>query len=71
MKCTFSVVVFVLLIGLLTDAQIVPTSNGSCSVSASGLMGCNWLSGIPMKKADGGKQLISNGAQNSSLLGSP
>ena len=35
-----------------TSAQVLPTSNGSCGVSASGIMSCSWLSAAPLSKAD-------------------
>lgn len=43
------------LCSLGATAQTLPTSSGSCSVSASGVMGCNWLSGVPMLHADASK----------------
>ena len=39
---------FALLNGLSAEAQVLPTSNGSCTVAASGLEGCNWMSGVPI-----------------------
>jgi hypothetical protein len=44
---------------LAATAQVLPTSSGSCGVGPSGLMSCNWLSGAPLKKADGSKSVPS------------
>ncbi len=38
---------------LAVTAQVLPTSSGSCGVTASGLMSCDQLSVAPMRKADG------------------
>jgi hypothetical protein len=38
-------------------AEVLPSSNGSCSVSPTGLMGCNWLSALTVladKKTENG-----------------
>jgi mannose-6-phosphate isomerase-like protein (cupin superfamily) len=42
----------VLLGDLTATAQVLPTSNGSCRVTASGVESCNWMSGIRRLKAD-------------------
>jgi hypothetical protein len=39
---------FVLLSGLTTAAQILPKSNGSCRVTASGLESCDFMSGVSL-----------------------
>jgi mannose-6-phosphate isomerase-like protein (cupin superfamily) len=43
---------FVLLSGHSTEAQVLPTSNGSCGISASGAESCNWISAITLRKAE-------------------
>jgi hypothetical protein len=40
---------------LAASAQVLPTTGGSCSVSATGVMGCESLSTPPLKKADGAR----------------
>jgi hypothetical protein len=42
--------VFVVLGVGSTEAQVLPSSSGSCGVSASGVMGCNWISAIDLKR---------------------
>jgi hypothetical protein len=37
------------LYGISATAQTMPTSSGSCGVSGSGLMSCDWLSSPPVK----------------------
>jgi hypothetical protein len=51
MRCAPVLCLFVLLIGFTTSAQILPTSNGSCAVSASGLMDCDWMSAVNLRRA--------------------
>jgi mannose-6-phosphate isomerase-like protein (cupin superfamily) len=46
---------FALLSGLTAMAQVLPTSSGSCSIAASGLQGCNWMSGVSLRKATASK----------------
>jgi mannose-6-phosphate isomerase-like protein (cupin superfamily) len=41
---------FVLLISRSTEAQVLPTSSGSCGISASGTMGCDWMSTINLRR---------------------
>ena len=41
----------ILLSAVTATAQILPTSNGSCRVTASGLESCNWMSGVSHEKA--------------------
>jgi mannose-6-phosphate isomerase-like protein (cupin superfamily) len=52
MKCGVGLIVFVLCGFLTAAAQVLPRSNGFCSVSSSGLMGCSWVSAVPIGKAD-------------------
>ena len=40
---------FVLLSGQRTEAQVLPASNGSCAIDASGLMDCDWISAITLR----------------------
>jgi hypothetical protein len=42
---------FILLSGHSSEAQVLPTSNGSCAISASGLEDCDWMSAITLRKA--------------------
>jgi hypothetical protein len=42
---------FVLLSGHSSEAQILPTSNGSCGISASGVESCDWMSAVTLRKA--------------------
>jgi hypothetical protein len=42
---------FILLSGRSSEAQVLPTSNGSCAISASGSEDCNSVSAITLRKA--------------------
>jgi hypothetical protein len=42
---------FVLLLGHSGEAQVLPTSNGSCGISTSGLESCDWMSAITLQKS--------------------
>ena len=42
---------FALLNGLTATAQLLPTASGSCTVAASGLQGCTYMSGVNLRKA--------------------
>jgi hypothetical protein len=42
---------FILLSGHNSEAQVLPTSNGSCGITASGVESCNWISAITLRKA--------------------
>ena len=42
---------FIFLSGHSSEAQVLPTSNGSCGISASGAEDCNWISAITLRKA--------------------
>jgi mannose-6-phosphate isomerase-like protein (cupin superfamily) len=46
---------FVLLSGFTATAQVLPTSNGSCRVTASGLESCHWMSGGSLRRANSDK----------------
>ena len=41
---------FVALSGYSSEAQVLPTSNGSCAITASGLMDCDWASAINLRR---------------------
>jgi hypothetical protein len=41
---------FVLLSGHQTEAQVLPSSNGGCTISASGLMGCDWVTTVELRR---------------------
>ena len=51
MRYVPAVCLLILLIAVTATAQILPTSNGSCRVTASGLESCNWMSGVSHEKA--------------------
>ena len=40
---------FVLLSGHRTEAQVLPASNGSCAIDASGLMECDSVAAIRLR----------------------
>lgn len=42
---------FILLSGHSGEAQVLPTANGSCGISASGVASCDWLSAVDLPKA--------------------
>jgi hypothetical protein len=42
---------FILLGGHYSEAQVLPTSNGSCGISASGVESCNSISAITLRNA--------------------
>lgn len=46
-----AVCLLISLAAVTASAQILPTSNGSCRVTASGLQSCNWMSGVSHEKA--------------------
>lgn len=41
---------FAVLTSPSAKAQVLPTSNGSCTVAASGLQGCNWISAVTLRR---------------------
>jgi mannose-6-phosphate isomerase-like protein (cupin superfamily) len=51
MRYVPAVCLLILLSAVTATAQILPTSNGSCRVTASGLESCNWMSGVSHDKA--------------------
>jgi hypothetical protein len=44
---------FIVLVAFGAHGQEMPTTNGYCSVSASGVMGCEWLSTPPIRWPNG------------------
>ena len=50
MRYVPAVCLAILLSAVTATAQILPTSNGSCRVTASGLESCNWMSGVSHEK---------------------
>jgi len=42
---------FILLSGHSTEAQVLPISDGSCGISASGAQPCDWMSAITLRRA--------------------
>lgn len=48
MRFSLALCALVTLSGISAIAQTMPTSNGSCGVSASGLVSCDWLSTPPV-----------------------
>lgn len=59
---------FVLLSSLTTAAQILPTSNGSCGIGASGVMSCDWMSAISLRKTDARKTTDAAADESSRLF---
>src|SRR5450755_2443780 len=51
MRYATVVCLFILLSGYNSEAQVLPTSNGSCGISASGVESCNWISAITVRNA--------------------
>jgi mannose-6-phosphate isomerase-like protein (cupin superfamily) len=52
MRYVSAVCLFALLSVPRATAQVLPTANGSCRVSASGLESCDWMSGVRRPSAD-------------------
>jgi mannose-6-phosphate isomerase-like protein (cupin superfamily) len=48
--------------------QVLPASNGSCSVSTSGLQSCDWVTGVSLRKANSSKPIDANGDSDSGLF---
>jgi hypothetical protein len=48
--------------------QVLPTSNGSCSVSPSGLQSCDWVTGVSLRKANSSKPIDANDDIDSGLF---
>jgi mannose-6-phosphate isomerase-like protein (cupin superfamily) len=68
MRCLPAFCLFVLLCGLTAAAQILPTSNGSCGIGISGVMSCDWMSGISLRKIDAKKTTDTAAAESSKLF---
>jgi hypothetical protein len=84
MRCAPALHVFVLLSGLVATAQVLPRSNGSCRVTASGLESCDWwtgdnrselfvtryilASGAPLNPPIEGREVLIVGMSNGELL---
>jgi hypothetical protein len=58
MRYVPAVCLLILLSAVTANAQILPTSNGSCRVTASGLESCNWMSGVSHGKAHDSKLFV-------------
>lgn len=43
---------FFILLSVTAVAQVLPTSNGSCRITASGVQSCDWMSAGAVRKAD-------------------
>jgi len=59
---------FALISGLAATAQVLPASSGSCSVGASGLLDCDWISAINLRKATASKTTDSPDNSRSALF---
>ena len=46
MRCVTAFCLFILLSGHRSETQVLPTSNGSCRISASGVQSCDWISAL-------------------------
>lgn len=53
MRFSLTSLLFVVLVAFGANGQEMPTSSGGCSVSASGVMGCEWLSTPPIRWKNG------------------
>lgn len=53
MQFSLKLLPVVVLVACGVHGQEMPTSNGFCNVSASGVMGCEWLSTPPIKWPNG------------------
>jgi mannose-6-phosphate isomerase-like protein (cupin superfamily) len=53
MKFVLACFLFLWLSASTATTQVLPKSDGSCSVSASGVYACNWMSAPPNQKTDG------------------
>jgi hypothetical protein len=51
MRYSTAFFLFILLSGHRGEAQVLPTSNGSCGISTSGLESCDWMSAVTLRKA--------------------
>src|ERR1039458_3842612 len=50
MRYVIAFFLYALLSSHSTQAQVLPTSSGSCGISASGAMGCDWMSAIDLRR---------------------
>ena len=48
--------------GYCAAGQVLPASNGSCSVSPSGLEGCQWITGVKSSKLFVTRYILAPGA---------
>ena len=53
MRFSLTSLVLIVLAAVGANGQEMPTSSGSCSVSASGVMGCQWMSTPPIRWSNG------------------
>lgn len=53
MRFSVTLLLFIVLVAFGADGQEMPTSNGFCSVGASGVMGCESLSTPPIRWPNG------------------
>jgi hypothetical protein len=53
---------FLLFSGYCVAGQVLPASNGSCSVSPSGLERCQWMSGVKSSKLFVTRYILAPGA---------
>ena len=53
MRFSLTLLLFIVPVAFGANGQEMPTSNGFCSVSASGVMGCEWLSTPPIRWPNG------------------
>jgi len=51
MRYLTAICFLILLSGHSSEAQVLPTSSGSCGISASGAESCDWISAITLQKA--------------------
>ena len=48
--------------GYLAEGQVLPASNGTCTVSPSGLEGCQWMTGVKSSKLFVTRYVLASGA---------
>ena len=68
MRCAPAFCLLLLFNGHMAAGQVLPTSNGSCSVSLSGLEGCHWMTGGSLRKGDSSKATNANDDNGSGLF---
>lgn len=59
---------FALISAIATSAQMFPSSNGSCTVAAGGVEGCNWVSTIDLHRAPHDKRVAEKHKTNRSVF---